>query len=128
MTFGLIFILSIFGLASIETESWQCRNDVEVHCAEGKCDAKKSGEFTPMSVSFDGLGKMSVCAYTGCWEGVGKVSSSDNFMILNGQNLKFSTSDMKQNIAIILDKTDNVATLKAGSFAQPLVCEKKRLK
>lgn len=125
MTFGLIFILSIFGITSTTAmDSWQCRNDVEIHCAEEKCDAKKSGEFTPMSVSFDVSGKMSVCAYSGCWEGTGKVSNNGDFMMLSGQNLKFSTSNMKENIAITLDKKDNIALVKAGSFAQPLVCKK----
>lgn len=131
MTFGLILILSILGITSTETETWQCRNDLQIICASGKCEAAKKDAFTPMSVSFDDAGKMSVCAYTGCWEGTGEISKNNNFMTLSGQNLKFSTSDsadMNQNIAITLDRTDNVAMLKAGEFAQPLLCEKKAKK
>ncbi len=127
MTLGLILILSILGITSAETESWQCRNDLEIRCRSGKCEAATENGFTPMSVNFDETGSMSVCAYTGCWEGVGKVSKEADFLILSGQNLKFSTSDsadMNENIAIILDRKDNIAMLKAGGFAHPLICKK----
>jgi hypothetical protein len=128
MTFGLILILSILGVTSPKTETWQCRNDVQIVCTGGKCEAETKDAFTPMSVSFDDTGMMSVCAYTGCWEGTGEVSKKNNFMMLSGENLKFSTSDSKdmyEHIAITLDRRDNVAMLKAGEFAHPLLCEKK---
>jgi hypothetical protein len=124
----IILILSMVGIVSAQSESWQCRNDLEITCSNGKCEAKTESGFTPMSVSFDASGKMSVCAYTGCWEGTGKVSNNGNFMMLSGQNLKFSTSDMVENISITLDKKDNVAMLKAGSFAQPLICQQKEIR
>lgn len=124
MKLGLVLILGILSVTTAFAESWQCRNDLEISCADGKCSAETEDGFTPMSVSFDDSGKMSVCAYTGCWEGKGEVSSNGNFLMLAGQNLKFSTSDMTENIAITLDKNDNVATIKAGGFAQPLICKK----
>jgi hypothetical protein len=125
MTFGLIFILSVFGLTSTSMESWQCRNDLEIACANGKCEAKTKDGFTPMDVSFDESGKMSVCAYTGCWEGTGKVFKNADFLSLHGENLKFSTSAMSEDIAITLDKRDNIAILKAGAFSHPLICQKR---
>lgn len=127
MTLGFILAFSfLFGpAANPSVDSWQCRNDIEIRCDAGKCQAEES--FTPMSVSFDDAGKMSVCAYSGCWEGKGTVFNSGDFLMLSGQNLKFSTADsadMNEDIAITFDRKDNVALLKAGSFAQPLICEK----
>ncbi len=70
---------------------------------------------------------MSVCAYSGCWEGTGKISDTENFMMLTGTDLKFSTSaDMTESIAITLDKRDFIALIKVGGFAQPLICESKQ--
>lgn len=124
MRLFMTLILSILFAATAQAESWECRNDLEITCSNGKCEAKTDGGFTPMSVSFDDSGKMSVCAYTGCWEGTGKVFKHSNFLMLSGQDLKFSTSaDMNQNIAITLDRSDNIATLKAGGFTHPLACK-----
>ena len=37
----LSFILSLSFLgAGASTEMWQCRNDVEISCAAGKCEAE----------------------------------------------------------------------------------------
>jgi hypothetical protein len=126
MKIGLILILSIFALTGIAEakESWQCRNDLEITCENGKCDAKTEDGFTPMSVNIDDTGAMNVCAYSGCWTGSGQVFTTQKFLTLNASNLKFSTSDDRANISITLDRTDNVAIIKAGSFAQPLVCQK----
>ena len=129
--FRLIFVLTIL-CVSVFADSWQCRNDIEIRCAGGECKTETKNGFTPMSVSFDDSGAMNVCAYSGCWEGTGKVFSIADFLTVAGQNLKFSTSpnDSKtgQNISITIDRKDNVAILKAGSFAQPLICEKKTTK
>ncbi len=78
-----------------------------------------------MSVTFDDSGSISVCAYTGCWEGTGKVFDGGDFFSLTGHGLKFSTSpERTENIAISLDRRDNIAVLKAGAFAHPLICKK----
>ncbi len=81
-----------------------------------------------MDVSFSDSGTMNVCAYSGCWQGIGTVFTSENFTVVAGHNLRFSTAQdseaMNQNIVIAVDTDDQVATLKAGSFAHPLICEK----
>ena len=109
------------------SESWQCSNDLEVRCGEGRCEAEAGDGFTPMSVSADDSGAMSVCAYSGCWEGSGEVVQSEEFLVLIGHDLEFSTSrdseSAQENIVIVIDRTDGVATLKAGEFAHPLLCE-----
>jgi hypothetical protein len=127
MKLRLILLLTAL-CSSAYAESWQCRNDLEVRCADGKCETQKPDGFTPMSVSFNDSGTISVCAYSGCWEGTGKVFNSGKFLMLTGSNLRFSTapspSKTGKDISITLDRNDNVANLKAGEFAHPLICKK----
>lgn len=113
---------------SSTAETWQCRNDIEIRCAEGACSAAASGSFTPMSVSADGTGQLSVCAYSGCWEGIATVTRSEQrFVMLVGQNLEFSTAPAKgesaEDVVLVIDQRDNVAILKLAEFAHPLICE-----
>lgn len=123
MTIALILFISFFN-ASVEPQTWECRNDLEIRCDGKNCTSVKEGEFTPMGVSFDDKGTISVCAYSGCWEGTGSVLKSDGFLYLTGKALAFSTAkDSKQDISITLDTSDNIALLKAGEFSQPLVCK-----
>ncbi|NNE98294.1 MAG: hypothetical protein HKN25_04655, partial [Pyrinomonadaceae bacterium] len=126
MTLFTILIFTIFGITS-SSEKWECRNDLEIRCADGNCKTQEKGSSTPMSVSFDDSGMMSVCAYSGCWEGKGNVFRSGDFLSLAGHGLKFSTSperaEMNRDISITLDRKDNVAMLKAGEFAHPMVCK-----
>lgn len=78
-----------------------------------------------MSVQLASTGKMDVCAYSGCWQGLGSVQSSGDFRIWVGHDLSFSTAphtENQQDIAIVLDLSDGIATLKAGAFAHPLRC------
>ncbi len=81
-----------------------------------------------MSVSIADSGTMSVCAYSGCWEGTGNILQSEEFLVLIGHDLKFSTAhdtpSAQEDIAIVLDRADGIATLKVGSFAHPLLCER----
>jgi hypothetical protein len=126
MKFGLILTIVLMSLAvTAFGQNWECRNDLEIRCGAGNCAAETAGGFTPMDINFDETGKMSVCAYTGCWEGTGKVFRDGDFVMLAGRNMKFSTAaDMNRNIAITLDTKDDVAFVKAGDFAQPLLCKK----
>lgn len=111
--------------ATVSPERWQCRNDLEISCDVEHCEAADS--FTPMDVRFDDAGSMSVCAYSGCWEGTGTVVQSEHFVVLTGHELPFSTApdsaDSRAAIVIALDRADQVGILKAGAFVQPLLCE-----
>jgi len=124
MTILLITLLLFLNPGSTE---YTCANQIEIRCTDEKCTAAQVGEFTPMSVSFDNKGNVSVCAYSGCWEGVAKAIENDRFLFLSGNDLPFSTApESKQSISISLDKNDNIALLKAGEFAQPVVCSIKK--
>ncbi len=132
MLFGLI-LLSLVGCASaapaIDSEpTWHCRNDLEIFCREGACEAALEGAFTPMDVSLEASGELSVCAYTGCWEGQAEVLERQDFLLAVGQELPFSTAKddrgSDRNIVLVIDRNDSVATLKVGVFALPLPCSR----
>lgn len=100
---------------------WNCRNsDMEISCDSSKCEIADG--FTPMDVHFNDKGQISVCAYTGCWEGVGRVFKSGNYRIITGQNLKFSTSSSRADFLIAIDIDDAVSVLKGAGFAMPMIC------
>lgn len=116
-------LLSLF--ASPTETSWSCRNQVEIRCAGDKCESVSNDEFTPMSIAFNGNGNVSVCAYTGCWEGTGRVTSSEDFLTITAKDLPFSTNiTSTQSVSLTLDKKDNIGIVKAGEFAQPIVCKR----
>jgi len=116
-------------LAAVEgsrTGTWHCRNDLEVRCAEGTCESVPAGEFTPMDVRVDDSRAMSVCAYSGCWEGNAEILRDERFLVWIGHDLRFSTSpdpESQADILVAIDLADGVASLKAGEFAHPLLCE-----
>ncbi len=97
-----------------------------MRCAEGSCEAEAGDGFTPMSVIVNDSGAIAVCAYSGCWEGTGEVVPSEEFLLLIGRGLEFSTargSGSAADIVIAIDRGDGVATLKAGEFVHPLLCQ-----
>lgn len=108
------------------SETWKCRNDLEVRCADGACEAESEGGFTPMDVHVDDSGAMSICAYSGCWAGSGEVLRGERFLVWIGHGLRFSTSrepESGADILVAIDREDGVGTLKAGEFAHPLLCD-----
>lgn len=105
---------------------WNCRNqDMEISCSQQKCEASEA--FTPMEVSVSDFGFIAVCAYSGCWEGKGKVLKSGSHIIISANKLKWSGASPNQaNFIFGLDKTDNVAVIKGSNFAMPLICSSNR--
>lgn len=122
----LLFTL-LFATSATADEVWNCRNpDIEVGCDSEKCTALGRGDFTPMSVAFTKEGYISACMYSGCWEGEGRATDSGRFLAILASNLIWSTDpepgSRRQDVAILFDRNDRVAMLKAGDYAQPLLC------
>mgnify|MGYP001764957668 CR=1 FL=1 len=101
---------------------WNCRNqNLEVICSPEKCAASTS--FTPMDVSISHLGFVTICAYSGCWEGKGKMLKSGAHLIISANKLRWGgASPNPASFIIALDKVDNVAVIKGANFAMPLIC------
>lgn len=135
MNLHLVIFLTLLSM-SAQAATWSCRNnDLEITCNDGKCEAAgcdcdDGNGFTPMQVSVADSGAMSICAYSGCWEGSGNVTITDDFFVILGEDLVFSTAPDSegsgQSIALAIDRNDSIGILKAGSFAHPVTCEVSR--
>ena len=127
MKLSIIIVVAILATTA-QAKSWNCRNDLEISCGSQGCEAQIKEGFTPMDIYIEESGSMTVCAYTGCWEGVGKFFKSGNFVVITGHHLKFSTAphskNMNENIVVVIDMHDNIGIIKAGAFAHPLICKK----
>lgn len=118
------FTISIFLLAISQisyAKNWNCtNNDMEIHCDSKGCEV--SDAFTPLSVSLETDGEMSICVYSGCFEGKGEVINNKTHIFYSGYNLKFSTSnseDMKADFLIAIDDYDKIAVIKGFGYAMP---------
>lgn len=116
----------LFGCAHAEV--WNCRNDIEVMCANGTCGAEtEEGNFTPMSLAFSSSGSFSLCAYSGCWDGEGTVVATAPFLIITRANAAWSdpsaNGERDADVMIAFDPNDAVAIVKASGFATPLHCK-----
>jgi hypothetical protein len=130
-TAGCSILSATPGKATVDNKltptSFSCTNDIEVQCDTDGCSVEDKDAFTPMSVTFDNSGTLSVCAYTGCYEGTAEVWQKASFLSLHAGGLAFSsvasTPDDAEDIAITIDLRDSIAVLKVGAFAQPLLCK-----
>lgn len=112
--------------AAQQAIEWTCSNqDLEIYCDDAGCAV--SDVHTPMSVSLS-ESYMSVCAYTGCWQGAANLNQRPNnrFETYSGSGLVFSTApDAEADISITVDAKTGIATLLIpGSFAHPMLCHR----
>jgi hypothetical protein len=116
-------------LALLSTEvfssEWNCHNkDLEIHCDANKCEA--SDGFTPFDISVSTNGLMSICAYSGCWEGKGKVLKSGGHILVSGNKLKWTgNTPSSANFMVALDTMDKIGFIKGEGFAMPIICSQK---
>lgn len=123
MKLAIRTLLVLLPVVACATE-WRCRNnDMEITCTSEKCLTSTSDGFTPMDVSFNDRGSMNICAYSGCWEGKGKVLKSENHIFLSGHKLSWSgTTHGSGDFMIALDKGNGIAVINGEGFAMPLIC------
>lgn len=122
--FIAIFILCL-SCKTAAAETWSCKNDMEIHCQHGACEASRN--FTPMDITLNTKGTISICAYTGCWEGKADITQNGRYLVFIGHNLPFSSSPTKENgqsALVSIDRMDSVGIVKVASFTQPLICSK----
>ena len=123
----LLILLNTVLSFSVNATTWNCRNEkFESKCDNRSCSVEDEiGSFTPLDVTFSDEGEMSICAYSGCWDGKGKVLANSPYLVLLGTELSWSnsSSDDKQDVLIGLDIQNKIATVQVQSFVQPLVCK-----
>jgi len=116
-------------LASFSTHAlssrWNCRNnDLEIRCSSSKCET--SDGFTPFHISINDNGALSICAYSGCWEGKGKVVKSGKHIFLSGTKLKWTgTNSSNADFIVAVDTSDKVGFVKGEGVAMPITCTQK---
>ena len=129
MTTHSILLLVLYVTSLVDdplSADWFCRNDLEIQCSDTSCEATDRQEFTTMHLSFKANGEFMVCAYTGCWEGIGQVIETRPFLIIWKEQADWYTQNRlgtnAQNVLIAFDRSDKVASLKVGGWAHPMNC------
>ena len=107
------------------TSTWNCRNlSAEITCNQKQCEINQDG-FTPFDISTNAKNELTVCAYSGCWEGKATAFNTKNYLVLAGHALQWS-HDAKQTPAQFLlniDTRTKVGFLQGEGFAMPLQCQ-----
>jgi hypothetical protein len=109
-------------------EGWSCGPDLEVQCTAESCAVSPEQGVIPIFLSFDSRGKFMLCAYSGCWEGKGKVVSSSPFLVITKKQVDWSDPNQRvegrEDVLIAFSPSDKVVMVKAGSISMPMRCSK----
>lgn len=102
--------------------SWNCRNhDLEIRCSSNKCET--SDGFTPFDISINTGGSLSICAYSGCWAGKGKVLKTGKYILMSSAKLKWTGDNSSTaDFIVAVDTSDKVGFVKGEGFAMPTTC------
>src|SRR5690606_23297884 len=122
---GLLLVPGL-ACAAAQAQTWQCRNDVVVQCDTDRCSAAQAGGFTPMDLAFAEDGGLSLCAYSGCWDGSGQVLARTPLLVISAAQVPWSDphggADRASDVLVAFDPRDRVAVVKAGGWALPMRC------
>jgi hypothetical protein len=104
-------------------EAWRCTNQVEVWCSADSCATSAADETTPLDITASSARRISICAYSGCWEG------EAGFWVIEGRRLWAAkalpfTSGLGESDATLLIEPDGVGFVRAGGLATPVLCER----
>jgi hypothetical protein len=117
-------VIALFALAAVGV--WSCRNPIEISCGPESCAVAPADGFTPMDISA-GDGRLSVCAYSGCWEARAKPLRKRGRILFIADQARFSTSDSEDaraDLTLVIDERDGAGFLMAAGFSHPLRCSK----
>ena len=110
--------------SEIPPATWSCQSQVEVWCTVDSCAAKAEDETTPLDVWAREDGEISVCAYTGCWEGAAQFSNTDGRLVWAARNLDFTSGrgGFGADVSLMIITGEGVGFVRAGGLATPLLC------
>ncbi|WFU51366.1 hypothetical protein [Sinorhizobium terangae] len=123
---AIVIILSPFD-AFAASGAYSCSNgEFEIRCNAYKCES--SEDFTPAGGGVDtGTKDMSVCAYSGCWEGkADSIIASAGHIIAYSDQLQANNPGLQPtSAAIVINRETLGATLNAFGFQSPMSCSLK---
>ena len=108
-------------------ETWSCRNlDVEITCKAENCDVVSAGNFTPMELTLDRSGELSLCAYSGCWSGAAETYITvGDYVSAIGLNLPWSGIEGKSiNFSASINQKTKTAVILTDDYAHPMSCSR----
>ena len=119
-------------VGEVPASVWHCTNNLEVWCTVDSCAARPSDEMTPMSIAAKiegaGTGAVSVCAYSGCWEGASAVTRVNGRTLWAADDLGFSTQPdggFTGDVTLMIIEKEGVGFVRVGGIASPLFCERR---
>jgi hypothetical protein len=117
-------LLLVAGATPAAAQDFTCANkSAEISCGNGACEVNSDG-FTPMSLSREGK-RLSVCAYSGCWEGpilVRRSRGSIELLYAEVRNAQATASGGMNALAVIYDRGSRTAQMRWGGFANAMDC------
>lgn len=129
-TFALSMLIStsLIGCTSQPTPAmeWSCRNTfVEIACQGQDCTVALPDDYTPMELTFDSSGGISLCAYSGCWSGKAeKISTTGNYFSVIALALPWSGTDgAPSDISATINMETVMATIITSDFSHPMSCK-----
>lgn len=111
--------------AAARAEEWVCSNkSAEISCDALACDVTMPDGFTPMELTVNSGGAVSLCAYSGCWSGqAAGMLRVGHYLTAIGLRLDWSgLSGSPGDLVASIDTKANIATVLSGSFAHPMTC------
>jgi hypothetical protein len=122
----VLALLALTAAMPAAAQNFSCSNKAaEIRCGGGSCEAVTEG-FTPMSVSRTGA-NLSVCAYSGCWEGPLLVRRAAGPVDLLYARVRQSsgtggTAAGMRDLSILYDRGARTAQMRWGGFANAMGC------
>ena len=126
----VLALLAVTAGVPAAAQDFSCSNKAaEIRCSGGSCEAETDG-FTPMSLSRTG-NKLSICAYSGCWEGSILVRRTAGPVDLLYARVRQSAGTGGAgggmgDLSVIYDRTSRTAQMRWGGFANAMGCAVER--
>ncbi len=118
-------LLLMAGATPAAAQDFSCSNkSAEISCKGGACEVNADDGFTPMSLGRTGS-RLSICAYSGCWEGpilVRRSRGSIDLLYAQVRNPQANGSSGMSELAIIYDRASRTAQMRWGGFANSMGC------
>jgi len=124
MLFLLAAALMFASKSEVPPDVWRCKNQIEVWCTVDSCAAKDEAETTPMDIWARRDGAFSICAYTGCWDGMAEHTSVNGRLLWAADDIEFLSGrgGFNADITLVIVEKDGVGFVRVGGFASPLLC------